>query len=109
MKRTILCFIIMIIVYLFEYVLSSTSNNSVDWDYRDEGNTLFDWIDEWPECGYNYQSPINIDLIDCDDKDDEPIYLEWSHHTQHYAVRYDIYPSFIRFLFYLFQPNLTQK
>lgn len=87
MKRALLC--IIIVIFLFDNLLSSKSNSS-DWDYRDEGNTLFDWIDEWPECGYNYQSPINIDIIDCDDTDDEPIYLQWSHHTQHYAVRYDL-------------------
>ena len=78
-----------ITLLLFDYVLSSTSNNSNDWDYRQEGNTLFDWIDEYPECGYNYQSPINIDIIDCNNNNnnDESIYLEWSHHSQHYAVR----------------------
>ena len=52
-----------------------------------EAISSFDWINEYPERGSNHQSSINIDIRECDDNGDGPIYLKWIHHAQHYAVR----------------------
>ena len=44
------------------------------------------WVDTWPECGLQSQSPIdlpvNIDVSDCDD----PLVLDWTSEIQHFAV-----------------------
>ena len=78
------------IIYITTFIngsISSTNNGTGTWDYREEGNSIFDWIDEYPECGYSHQSPINIDIENCEWSESIDINLEWSHHLQHYAVR----------------------
>ena len=61
-----------------------TLSYSGDWGY-DDGE--LNWVSEYPECGSNHQSPIDLTITEGTTKCDEPIYLEWKSELRHFAIR----------------------
>ncbi len=61
------------------------------WDYNEEGLNISHWIENWPECGGNYQSIIDIPLPTEGECNNEPLLLDFitTDSDQQFAIRND--------------------
>eukprot|EP01084_Bolivina_argentea_P225543 381116_1 len=65
----------------------STNPDPSKWDYNEEGLNISHWIEEWPECGGDYQSPIDVPISS--EECTEPLLLDFTttDKDQQFAIR----------------------
>ena len=61
-------------------------NKVHSWGYDEQGNNSSHWADDFAECGYSRQSPIDIPVYQ-NYQCKEPLTLQWTSEPSHYAIR----------------------
>eukprot|EP01083_Nonionella_stella_P084448 233764_1 len=75
---------------LLSTLLLSVKSSSHKWEYDELNNNHSHWVDYYPECGYDRQSPIDVTFKDTASTPyqcGEPLLLQFTSEKEHFAIR----------------------